>query len=158
MVAQVSKQPKILLRVDNGCFVPYDANAKRVLRERDYRRGEVLAATLSKPRNPGFYRLAHGFGHLVADNIDDFDGMAYHQVLKRIQLEGNIACDTMFLRADNGIQFEQRIPQSLSFASMDEGKFRSVFGQMAEFIARKYWPDMDANEIEQMAQVMPEAV
>lgn len=152
-----NKPEKFPLRVRKGYLEPADEFAVRRLREKGYSVGDILHATLSKPRNPRFWRLAHVFGQLVADNIEDFTGMDSHRVLKRIQLEAGIACDEMLLRADNGMQFIHRLPQSLSFASMDEGQFREVFRAMAEHIACKYWPDMTAEEIEVMTEAMPNA-
>jgi hypothetical protein len=147
----------ILLRIVKGALVPADDLSLQTIRNRGYHVGDVLLANLHKPRNPQFNRLVHAFGKIVADNIEDFSGLDAHSVLKRLQLEAGIACDELILRADSGISFVQRIPQSLSFTDMDDGEFRQVYRQMAEHVSSKYWPGVSAEQIEQMAEVMPDA-
>lgn len=156
------KQPeRLLLTVAKGALVPGDGYTTKRLKERGYRVGDILLADLRKPRHPGFHRLAHQLGTLVAENIAEFEGLDGHQALKRLQVEGNIACDELpvFLTLlGQKIKVNQRIPRSLSFASMDEGEFRETLQAMCRFIAAEYWPDMTPEKIEQMAEVMPEAV
>ena len=81
---------------------------------------------MKKPRNPGFHRLAHALGKLVAENIEDFDGMSAHSTIKRFQLESNVACEEIAYRI-NGMSVIQRIPRSLSFESLDDGEFHEFF-------------------------------
>lgn len=151
------KKETFLLRVEKGKLVPDDGYTAKRLREKNYNFGDVLRATLTKPRNVGFHRLVHAFGALVADNIEDFQGMGAHTVLKRIQLEAGIGCDEMLLRTPSGMQFIHLIPHSLSFADMDDGEFKEVYRQMCEFVSNKYWPDLDADQIAAMVELMPEA-
>ena len=115
-----------MLRVVKGGFAPADNYTAERLRGR-LKVGDIVAATISKPRNPGFHRLAHALGKLLADNLDEFDGMEAHGVLKRLQIEGNIACNAIAVVFPGVGPCEYRIPQSLSFASMDETAFREVF-------------------------------
>lgn len=155
--AKARKKEAFLLRVEKGRLVPDDGYTEKRLREKGYRLGDVLKATLTKPRNVSFHRLVHVFGELVAQNIEDFRGMQAHSVLKRIQLEAGIACDEMLLRAENGMQFVHRLPRSLSFADMDEGEFLEVYREMCEFVSGKYWPELTGEQIAEMAEVMPQA-
>jgi len=147
---------KILFRVAKGCLEPYDNNTIRRLRERGYHIGDVLSAELRKPRNPGFYSLAHVFGQMVADNIEAFEGMEPHSVLKRLQCEAHIAGDWIPMRMQ-GMAVEYFVPQSLSFASMDQGRFYEVFTAMCRHVSEKYWPDLTAEQVAEMAETMPEA-
>lgn len=155
------KQPeRLLLTVAKGALIPGDGYTQKRLKERGYRVGDILLADLRKPRSPGFHRLAHRLGQLVAENIEEFAGLDGHQALKRLQVEGNIACDELpvFLTLfDQKIKVNQRIPRSLSFASMDEGDFRETLQAMCRFIAAEYWPDLTPEQIEEMAEAMPEA-
>lgn len=148
---------RFMLRVDKGCLKPADEYTRRKLRERGYHTGDLLHADLAKPRNPGFHRLVHAFGQLCADNIEAFEGMDAHMVLKRIQLEGDIGCDHIALRFPGIGPCEYRIPQSLSYQSMDEGAFHELFMQMCLYISRTYWPSMSPDEIAHLAEIMPEA-
>lgn len=142
-----------MLRVVKGGFAPADGYTAERLRGR-LKVGDIVAATISKPRNPGFHRLAHALGKLLADNLDAFEGMEAHGVLKRLQIEGNIACDAIAVVFPGVGPCEYRIPQSLSFASMDETAFREVFDAMVMYVVRKYWPTMTPDQIEKMAEMV----
>jgi hypothetical protein len=152
----VSKAPTYLLRVEKGALVP-DRGTAMQLRAKGYRIGDELSATLRKARSPGFHRLAHQFGALVADNIDAFEGLDGHKVLKRLQIEGNVACDEVPLNFPGVGPCTYRVPRSLSFDNMDEGEFREVFTAMCRYVAKTYWHSCTADQIEAMASAMPEA-
>lgn len=160
-----SRKPEQLLftvgrNESGGCLLPHDGYTAKRMRERGYGMGNILLATLSKPRNPGFWRLAHRVGQLVEKNIDEFSGMEAHAVLKRLQIEGGIACDEVPAFLDimgQKIKLNQRIPRSLSYANMEDGEFRDVMRQFCEFIASEYWPGLTAEQVEEMAEAMPEA-
>lgn len=160
-----SRKPEtLLLRVIKGALEPADGYTASRLRERGYAIGDNVLAILKKPRNPGFNRLAHRLGKLIANNIDDFTGLDGHQVLKRIQLEGGISCDEVLAFMDleimgqrQRVKLKQRQARSLSFESMDEGEFRETIRAMSEYIAREYWPALTPEQIEAMAEAMPEA-
>ena len=146
---------RIALRIDKGCLRPADGLSQERLRERGYRVGDVVFATLEKPRNPGFHRLVHALGKLVAENIEDFEGMSAHAVIKTsANWKANVACDEIAYRI-NGMSVIQRIPMSLSFESMDEGEFREVFGGICRHIGKTYWDGLSADEVQAMIELMP---
>ena len=116
--------------------------------------GDLVFAEIRKPRNPGYHRLAHALGQIVADNIDDFDGMSAHDTIKRLQLEAGVGCESIAYKV-NGMSIVQSIPLSLSFESMDETEFRAVFMGICRHLAKVYWPSATADEIAAMAEVMP---
>lgn len=151
------RKDRTLWRVGRGRLEPFDAFTAAQLRDKGYRVGDVLSAELTKPRNPGFHRLAHQLGSLLAENLDAFEGVSAHTVLKRLQIEGNIACDEIALVFPGIGPCVQRIPQSLSFASMDESTFRQTIAAMCRYVARHYWPTCSPEEIERMASVWVEA-
>jgi hypothetical protein len=49
-----------------------------------------------------------------------------------------------------------RIPRSLSFESMDEGEFSELFMAFARYVSERYWPDLSAQQIIDLARAMPE--
>lgn len=147
---------KIFLRVIKGALVPADDSARDKLRARGFRAGDVLQADLTKLRNPKFNRLVHAIGRLCVDNLQPFDGLDGHGALKRLQLEGNIACDEQTVEYPAIGKCLVRIPRSLSFADMDEGEFQEVARAMCRLIAARYWPEMDPEQIEEMAKMMIE--
>lgn len=153
----MSKRETFLLAVEKGRLVPADPFTAERLRAKGYHVGDVLKATLAKPRNPKFNRLAHAFGKLCADNIERFDGMNAHAVLKAVQYEGDIACERMMVNLKGFGMVEVRMPQSLSFESMDEGAFRETYAAMCGHVSKTYWPDLSPEQIAEMAETMPDA-
>ena len=145
---------KIALRVAKGCLVPADGLAEARLRVKGFHVGDIVFAELRKPRNPGYHRLAHALGTMVADNIDDFTGMDPHAVLKRLQLECGIGCEEIAYKV-HGMTVVQRVPLSLSFESMEQTEFESVFRGMCRHLAATYWPSLSADEIAGMIELMP---
>lgn len=146
---------RFALRVVKGGFAVADSYSLGRLRERSYRVGDLLFAEFRKPRNPGFHRLAHALGKLVAENLDAFTGMDPHTVLKRLQVESGVGCDEIACQMPNGRgHYLARIPQSLSFESMDDGRFHEVMRGLCRHIAERYWPDCGPEQIEAMAGLM----
>lgn len=143
-----------LLRVGKGTLAPDDEHTQQRLRAKGYHLGDVLKATLSKPRNPAFHRLAHAFGQLCADNLESFTGLPAHTVLKRLQYEGDIACDRMQMLVKPFGLIEVKLPKSLSFESMDDGEFYETFRAMCNHVSENYWPDCAPQQIEEMASAM----
>jgi len=150
----MSKRQKFPMRVIKGGFAPASETAKAELRERGYKIGDLLFADFSKPRNPGFHRLAHALGRLLTENLDSFDGMAAHKALKRVQWEANVGCEEMSAQVDGAGTVVIRIPQSLSYESMDQGRFHEVYMGMCRWVAKKYWTELDGDAVAEMAEVM----
>lgn len=147
-----SKPEKLMLHVVKGGFAPADNFVVEKLRARGYKTGDIVAAVLTKPRNPGFHRLAHRIGELCAANIDAFHGMDAHTVLKRLQWESGIGCDEMGVRVPGVGLAMIRIPRSLSYESMDDGSFHEIMRGLCRWIAAEYWPGLTAEQIEEMAE------
>ena len=145
---------KFALRIIKGGFAPADNSTASRLREKGYRIDDIVFAEIKKPRNPKFHRLAHALGKIVAENIEQFEGMEAHKVLKRIQMEANLGCDEIAYQVPGYGMLLQRIPMSLSFESMDEGEFNEVIKGMCRHIASTYWPGMNEEEIASMAELM----
>ena len=144
---------RIALRVQKGSLAPADSWAESALRTRHYRVGDLVFAEITKPRNPGFHRLAHSLGGLLAENLDAFTGLAPHAVLKRLQIEANVGCDEIALNFPGVGPCSYRVPRSLSYESLDEDAFHEVISAMCAYVAAKYWPTLDANRIERMAEI-----
>lgn len=150
----MSKRAKIYFRVAKGALVPADSYAASMLRERGYHINDLLAAELTKPRNPKFNRLVHQLGQLVVANIDEFAGLDAHTAIKKLQIEGKIACDEIGIQVKGYGVVIQLIPRSLGYESLDEGEFLQAARGISRTISERYWPDMDAEKIEQMATCM----
>lgn len=148
-----SKKEKIFFRVVKGALVPADPYQATKLRERGYRMNDLLAADLVKPRNPKFNNLVHRLGQLVVANIDAFAGMDAHKAIKRLQIEGKVACDEIGIQTDFG-QMLYIVPRSLSFESMDEGEYQQAARGISRTIAERYWHGLTPEAIERMAECM----
>jgi hypothetical protein len=152
----MSAKPRHALRVIKGGYAPADTSTASLLRQR-HRVGDLVFAEFKRPRNPGFHRLAHQLGSMLAENIEAFEHMDAHAVLKRLQVEGDIACDTIPMRIPGVGPVEYRIPRSLSYESMDEDEFHATVEGMCRYVAKHYWPTCDAAEIERMASCWVES-
>jgi hypothetical protein len=149
-----SKPEKIMLRVDKGALVPADQFASKLLRERKYAIGDIVSAVITKPRNPGFWRLAHQLGTLVVENIEGFEGMDSHKAIKRLQREAMIECDEFVFNVPGCGMVTQYIPRSLSFESMSDELFHEVYQGICRWIVKTYWKDETPENIERMAGLM----
>ena len=150
----MSRSERVYFRVGKGCLVPADNYAISVMRERGYHMGDLLAAELKKPRNPKFNNLIHKLGQLVVANIDAFSGLDAHKAIKRLQIEGKTACDEIGVFVPGYGMVIQFIPRSLSFESMDEGEYQQAARGICRTIADRYWPNVEPEAIENMAQCM----
>lgn len=145
---------RIALRVERGALVPADDHARKVLRDRNYSIGDVVFAEIRKPRNPKYHRLAHALGQLLVENLDEFAELDAHSVLKRVQLEADIACDQMAINFPGLGPCTYRIPRSLSFESLDQTQFEAVYSAMCRHIAERYWPSLTPEKVAEMAGLM----
>lgn len=143
---------KIYLRIEKGALVPVDSYAAQQLRSRNYKVGDVIKADLTKLRNPKFNRMVHRIGQLVVANIESFAGLDAHQAVKRLQIEGRIACDEIGINVQGFGMVIQFIPRSLSFESMDEAEFNEAARGICRTIADRYWTALSPEAIEEMAQ------
>lgn len=149
----MSKRERIFFRVTpDGRLAPADSYAQSRCRERGYRVGDLLAAELVKPRNPKFNRLVHRIGQLVVANIEAFSGLDAHQAIKRLQIEGKVACDEIGIMVANYGMVIQLIPRSLAFELMEEGEYQAAARGICRTIAERYWPELDEDQIAEMAE------
>lgn len=149
--------PVELIVTGDGTFAPADGYYRRVCRERKYKTGDILLADLKQQRSVGFNKLVHKFGQLCKDNIERFASCVdAHAVLKVVQLEADIGCDRLLIMVPGLGLTEYRIPQSLSFDSMEETYFRAIYRRMSEHVSKKYWPTISPEAIEELAEVMPD--
>jgi len=153
--ATVRKKQKIPLRVTKGALIPADKFAEDDLRSKKYNIGDIVFGVITKPRNPKFNRLVHKIGVLCKQNIEGFESIETHAVIKRLQIESRVACDQIGIEVPGylGLVY-QWIPRSLSFESMDEAEFYEAAKGICNHISQRYWPSLSADEIENMAELM----
>lgn len=143
---------KIMCRIVKGAIQPADKYAAEKLRARNFKVGDIVAVEVTRPRNPGFHRLAHHIGQLMVDNIDDFALCAAHGALKRMQLEAGIACEEMMIRMPGIGAVVHRTAKSLSYESMGQEEFHNVVQAFCRHISKQYWPQLSEDKILEMAK------
>jgi len=146
------KKERIYLRVGKGMLTPADSYSESQLRAKGYKIGDVVAASITKLRNQKFNRLVHRIGQLVVANIEAFSGLDAHQAVKRLQIEGRIACDEIGIMVNGYGMVIQFIPRSLSFDTMDEAEFHEAAMGICRTIAERYWQTLTPEQVEEMAE------
>lgn len=149
---------RINFRVGKGVLAPQDEFARERLREKGYRQGDIVAADLFKERTSYLNRRAHAFGKLLTHHLDAFDGMTAHTALKRVQIESNAHCDEIGLNFPGMGPCVYRIPKSFNFKDTDEAAFKAAFGSMCAHVRKRYWPELQEDQIDEMVKVMMEPI
>lgn len=152
--AKKRKPEPVYLRVIQGGLVPADNYAQEQLRSKKFKIGDVIKVDIRKLRNNKFNRLVHRIGQLVAANIEAFSGLDAHTCIKRLQIEGRIACDEIGVLVQGYGMVIQFIPRSMSFDSMCETEYHDCAKQICRLIAERYWQGLDPDQIEEMAGAM----
>lgn len=144
---------RVALRVEKGALVLADSAAVRYFRESGIKVGETIFVEITKPRNPEFNGLAHKLGTVIAENVEAFDGMKGHDVLKKIQRDARIECDITEAEIA-GMRVEFINPRSLSYESLDQVRFYDFVKQVCHYVSKKYWPSVSPSRIARMADFM----
>jgi hypothetical protein len=162
MKPKARKPERLLLVLENAggrkVWAAADGYTASRLRARGFRIGDEVLAVLTKPRRPKFHRLVHQFGAVLVENVEAFAHLDGHEVLKRLQIEGDIGCDHVPLVIPGIGPVTYRVPRSLSYESMDDGEFSELFRKFSIHVAAEYWKTMKPEQIERMAGLMSEAV
>ena len=146
----------IELVVAKGRLEPANDRAMQALRDMHLGLGEIVHAKIVQPRNPRFFRLAHQLGELVRQNVEGFELLSAHQVIKRFQLESGVQCDEMQVRLPGVGPAQVRVPRSIAYENMDESEFREMMRALSAHVSAEYWPDCSPEQVEEMARVMVE--
>lgn len=167
-----------------GCLVPDGWMNQKVLRERKYRTGDLLRATINHPRNSKFHRLVHQLGTLVRENLPEFEHLNSHAVIKKLQRDSGVCCEPSRIDAAPVVEailaaaeavlgeaaarmlavalpaikdIDLMTPQSISYDCMDESDFRILWDGMCAHLVERYWPQLSVQQITDMAELMPQS-
>lgn len=149
---------RIMFRVERGALVPASELAVQALRKKGLKIGDQVSVDIRRSRNPEFHRLAHVLGQMLVENLETFAGLDAHAVLKRLQWESGVACDEMAVNVPNVGMVTVRIPQSLSFDTMDQGDFYALYTALCNHVRRTYWSALPEGEVERMAELFTREV
>lgn len=149
---------RLVVRGD-GSFVPADLASRRLCKNRGMRTGSEFIAYLYEPRDVKQWRVAHQFGTLLTQNVDDFHGLSSHEALKKIQRDGKIACVDEHFEVDlpNGmgrVTLTRSAPESLAFGFVDESRWTEIYRQMCTYVAGKYFGEIEADAVLEMEKLM----
>lgn len=148
------KPSTIYFTIIKGGLVPTDRCAADELRAKKFKIGDIVKADIRKLRSPRFNRLVHRIGQLCAANIEEFSGLDAHTCIKRLQIEGRIACDEIGVLVQGYGMVIQFIPRSMSFETMDEAEYHDCAKRICRFIAERYWKGLEPEQIAEMAGAM----
>ncbi|AZS50417.1 hypothetical protein DM558_06340 [Entomomonas moraniae] len=147
LIDPVTKQQVMALIADSQ-------EDREILKARNYREGDRVRAELKKPRHAAFHRLVHRLGTLVSQNIDGFENMEAHQVIKKIQKDGQVFCDAEIFDLGDLGTVTRHVPQSIAFDSMDDAEFYQFWQIVCQYLINTYWHDLTPEKIEEMAGAM----
>lgn len=102
--------------------------------------GEILCASVRKPRNGRFHRLFFAMLHVVLENQDRYDNV--EQLLLEVKVRTGYFDE--FITADGEIVY---IPKSISFAAMDEIAFRRFYQRAVSVIVEHILPGLDEEQL-----------
>lgn len=139
-----------------AALVPAGAADATSLRERGIKTGQQLRADVTLPRNYGFHKQGHKLADLVRKNIEGFEGLDAHQVFKKLQEEARVECDITRTWLPQLGMMEHAKARSMAFDEMEQGDFYKMVRGISTHIATTYWPQCSPEEIEAMADLMPE--
>lgn len=153
------RKERFLLRVIKGGFAPENSYVASRLRDKGYKVGDVVLASITKPRKPGYNKYAHKIAQLCIKNTERFSQYTNpHLVLKTLQAESGAGCEIIILKVPQVGFVEQRIPLSLSFESMEQGEFEEVVKGLCRHIGAEYMHGMTPEQVQEMVEVMPDEI
>lgn len=137
-------------------LVPHSIVDVRLMEDRKLGPGAVLRADISRPRSLVRWRRAHLLGSLVRANVPGFELCNSHEAIKKLQLEAGVFCDEQRIDVPGVGVLLRREARSLAFDEMEEGEFAQFWQGLCRYLASTYWPGLSDEEIEQMAEFMPQ--
>jgi hypothetical protein len=160
----VKKRPAdaVYARVtEAGTFEPSDQTSRDILRRKKLRRGDEVRLVVMKPRNKGQWRKAHELGTFIANHLEPFERFQMengrtdsHGALKHLQFLSGIECEEAEVELPDGRKVLARMPITLAFDEMDEGRFQAAYGGFCQYLINTWWSGMDEDEIASAASLV----
>lgn len=137
-----------------GALVPRSGVDQRMMRERGYKVSSEIRAELKKPRNVKFHRLAHALGGLLVDQCEAFSGMDQHSAIKKAQTEAGVCCLTEEIDVPGIGTLTRRVPESIAFDEMEEGRFSEFWKGVTSHVTSEYLRGMTPDALEEAILMM----
>jgi hypothetical protein len=146
---------------DAGTFEPTDQVSRDILRKKRLRRGDHVRLVVMKPRNYQQWKKAHQLGTFIAQNLEPFERFQMedgrtdsHGALKHLQFLSGVECEETEIELPDGRKIMARMPITLSFDEMDEGRFQAAYAGFCQYLINTWWSDMDERQIENAATLV----
>ena len=139
-----------------GALVPRGKADRQMLRDKRLTVGDVVRLPVRKPRNEKFHRLVHGLGTLVGQQVEGFENLDAHAVVKKLQSDGHVMCEAVTYQVPGLGAIVRSEPRSIAFDEMDEGEFHAFWRGICAYLIATYWPTLDEAAIESMIDLLPE--
>lgn len=137
------------------CWVAADEFTAERLKRKGYGLGDVVGAEFKKPRDGRNWRRIHKLAQLLIEHVDEFGNYTDpHKVIKRLQLEGNIGCESTAIRIEGLGMVEHRTPVSLAFDAMEDGDFNEIHAQFCQHVINKYWAGLEQYQVMDMERLV----
>lgn len=114
-----------------------------------------------KPRNQGQWKKAHELGTFIARHLEAFERFQMengrvdsHGALKHLQFLSGVECEEAEVQLPGGRTVIARMPITLAFDEMDEGRFQTAYAGFCQYLINTWWSSMDAYEIENAASLV----
>lgn len=144
-----------------GMFEPTDQVSRDILRRKKLRRGDLVRLVVLKPRDNQQWKKAHELGTFIAQNLEPFERFQMedgrtdsHGALKHLQFLSGIECDEAEVELPDGRKVLARMPITLAFEEMDEGRFQAAYAGFCQYLINTWWCGMDAYQIENAASLV----
>ncbi|MEN6641024.1 MAG: hypothetical protein ABFE08_01125 [Armatimonadia bacterium] len=151
---------RVLMDPETGELVPALVASsdidRAILRQKRVAKGREYRVIVEQARSAKFHRLVHALGQLVVENVDAFAGLDAHAAIKRLQREAGICCEEQEITIPGLGSLTVKVAESLAFDCMDEAAFRQLYQGICAHIAATYWPELPADAVDAMADLMPE--
>lgn len=152
---KLNPHQSLMLVARNGGWAPADRASERLARDRGLMHDGVEAvAYLYSPRDGKQWRKVHALCTLVGQHVEEFGGMDSHSVLKKLQLDSGIACDSEEIDLGTLGKVTRRIPQSFAFGFMDQSSFEQAYRELSVYVAGKYFGLIGAEAEGEMAKLL----
>lgn len=146
---------------DAGLFEPADQVSRDILRRKKLRRGDEVRLVVMKPRNKQQWRKAHELGTFIACNLEAFERFQMengrtdsHGALKHLQFLSGVECEEAEIELPDGRAVIARMPISLAYEEMDEGRFQAAYAGFCQYLINTWWSGMDRHQIESAASLV----
>lgn len=139
--ARRRKEP-IFLKVVKGALVPASTKDAAMLRARKYSIGDTVAVDITKPRHPKHHRLVMSLMQLVLDSQEGL--LTIDQLLTVVKIKMGRA--QPYVDSASGKTYW--VPESISYASMDQGEFDVFWQDLKNLVARDYLPGMTPEQVD----------